>query len=166
MEESYSGKFLSKSKKDVFIEAMLANISLVDIIEMFELDAVYAREVYVKLMYEYPEEVLLARAQRNPVFTNESPYYYKETEEMDIGKLPVYKFKELSKKEKIFYKMSKLRKFKIDVLLHMNAAIMTNLGTDSTKEEIAYIQKLKKEHNKKINEIDSEFYKTINDGEK
>jgi hypothetical protein len=85
---------------------------------------------------------------------------------MDIGELPVYKFEELSKNELIFYNMNKLTKFKIDVLLHMNAAIMTNLGTDSTKEEITYVQRLKRENNKKIREISPEFYKTINDGEK
>jgi hypothetical protein len=169
METSFTGKTsLTYRRKNTFKEAMLANKPLKEIIEMLELDETFAREVYVEIMFQFPEEIERAREQNKivTIFSSNPPHYYKETKEMDIGELPVYKFEELSKTEIIFYKMNKLTKFKIDVLLHMNAVVMTNLGTDSTKEEIAYVQRLKRENNKKIKEISPEFYKTINDGEK
>ena len=169
MKKLYFGKtYLSYNKKRIFKEAIIENMPLEDITKMLELDEVYAREVYVELIFKHPKEIELARSKNRivTIFSSDTPQYYKETKEMDIGELPVYKFEELSKNELIFYNMNKLTRFKIDVLLHMNAAIMSNLGTDSTKEEITYVQRLKKENNRKIKEIDSEFFKTINDGEK
>ena len=169
MKKLYFGKkYLPYNKKRLFKEAIIENMPIEDIIKMLQLDEEYAREVYVELIFKYPKEIEEGRNRNKTItiFSSDAPYYYKETKEMDIGELPVYKFEELSTNELIFYNMNKLTRFKIDVLLHMNAAIMTNLGTDSTKEEIAYVQRLKKENNKKIREISPEFYKTINDGEK
>ena len=98
------------------------------------------------------------------------PYYENEN---DYSKVRKYKMSELSKEELLFYlkmdkkmAMSKIKRFKIDVLLHMNAVVMTNLGTDSTNEETAFVKSIVRENNRKIKDIDKEFFKTIDDGER
>lgn len=62
--------------------------------------------------------------------------------------------------------LNKRDKFKVDVFLHMNAALTAELGTDSSQEERRFIKSLRKDNLRKIKEISPEFYKTIDDGER
>lgn len=62
--------------------------------------------------------------------------------------------------------LNKRDKFKVDVFLHMNAALTAELGTDSSQEERRFIKGLRKDNLRKIKEISPEFYKTIDDGER
>ena len=63
----------------------------------------------------------------------------------------------MSKEEK----EQKENRWKIGVLLHANASLNSELGTDSTGKEKKFVKGLIKENNNKIKEIDVEFYKTI-----
>lgn len=58
-------------------------------------------------------------------------------------------------------KEAKFNRWQISVLLHANAALNSELGTDSTGKEKKFIKDLIRENNNKIKEIDVEFYKSI-----
>lgn len=58
-----------------------------------------------------------------------------------------------------------LKKFKVDLLLRLNSTITAGIGIDSSDKELAFANKLRKENLKKIKEIDSEFFKSIEDDE-
>jgi hypothetical protein len=57
--------------------------------------------------------------------------------------------------------MDKKIKDKIDVLLHENAMLQSNLGIDSTKEEIQNAKKIVKGIKKKIASYDKEFAEIV-----
>ena len=57
------------------------------------------------------------------------------------------------------------KKFKIDLLLRLNSTMTAVLGIDSSEEEKSFVNKLREDNLKKIKEIDSEFFKSIEEDE-
>jgi|TARA_R110002020_G_scaffold423397_1_gene632505 hypothetical protein len=162
---------LTKSKKKMLREAINYGKSLKEITNMFDLEENYARSLYKDILLE----ILADRPRRIGMkceiyFGGKISAYYEN--EDDYGKIPQYKWEDLAQNEIYFHKliqkkekMDKLKRFKIDVLLHMNASLMANLGTDSSKEEIRWVRLMQRENLKRIKDIDLDFYKTIDDGE-
>tara|TARA_R110002020_G_scaffold92981_7_gene224584 strand:- start:421 stop:939 length:519 start_codon:yes stop_codon:yes gene_type:complete len=172
MDKQSIGKdYLTSGTKRIFLEALGAGKSKHEIIIMLGLDPRFGSNQYNNLL----KQTLFEVRNRVGFLTEENlrktePYYENED---DYIKIPKYKMSELSKGEMLFYlkmdkkmAMRKIDRFKVDVLLHMNAVVMSNLGTDSTKEETVYVKSIVKENNRKIKDIDKEFFKTIDDGER
>lgn len=65
-----------------------------------------------------------------------------------------------------YTKLNKKEKFQVDVLLHLNTALTSELGTDSTNDERKFIKALRRDNLRKIKEISPAFYKEIDDGER
>ena len=61
--------------------------------------------------------------------------------------------------------LDKTKRFKIDLLLRINSTISSQMGIDSSDEEIKFCQELRANNLKKIKEIDPEFFDSINDNE-
>ena len=138
---------------------------------MLGLDSEFGSQQYGHLLNEVVFDIKNKPSHLSlEMLRKKEPYYENEN---DYSKVRKYKMSELSKEELLFYlkmdkkmAMSKIKRFKIDVLLHMNAVVMTNLGTDSTNEETAFVKSIVRENNRKIKDIDKEFFKTIDDGER
>jgi hypothetical protein len=172
MGRRYIGKkHLTKGNKKIFLEALKAGKSKHQIIMMLGLDSEFGSQQYGHLLNEVVFDIKNKPSHLSlEMLRKKEPYYENEN---DYGKIHKYKMSELSKEELLFYlkmdkkmAMSKIKRFKIDVLLHMNAVVMTNLGTDSTNEETAFVKSIVRENNRKIKDIDKEFFKTIDDGER
>ena len=173
MEQKLNGReYLTKSAKQIFIEALKEGKSKHEIMTMLNLTSTFSEKMYGRLLNEI---VFHSKKTGDKIFFGAKtiPYYDETYSEFEAWSFPKYKIEDFSEVEIASYlktnkrlKMRKIDNFKIDVLLHMNAIVMSNLGTDSTKEEKAYIKNIVKENNKKIKEINKEFFKTIDDGEK
>ncbi len=177
MEKLLSGrKYLTKGSRDIFKEAVKSGKEKQEIVRMLGLDSEFATGAFNEILIEVLEERRLKNyTLRTPVFFGhkDTPYYDDTYNEMDAWQFPKYEMTDLGHNELHFFSqyekklnMDKFKRFKIDILLHQNAALMADLGMDSTNEEIKYVQKLKKENLKKIKEIDADFFDTIDDGEK
>ena len=172
MERRYIGKkHLTKGNKRIFLEALKAGKSKHQIIMMLGLDSKFGSQQYTHLLNKVIFDIKNKASYLSlEMLRKEEPYY---EDENDYSKVRKYKMSELSKDELLFYlkmdkkmAMKKIDRFKIDVLLHMNAVVMTNLGTDSTNEETAFVKSVVRENNRKIKDINKEFFKTIDDGER
>ncbi len=172
MERRYIGKkHLTKGNKRIFLEALKAGKSKHQIIMMLGLDSEFGSQQYTHLLNKVIFDIKNKASYLSlEMLRKEEPYY---EDENDYSKVRKYKMSELSKDELLFYlkmdkkmAMKKIDRFKIDVLLHMNAVVMTNLGTDSTNEETAFVKSVVRENNRKIKDINKEFFKTIDDGER
>lgn len=62
-------------------------------------------------------------------------------------------------------KIELFKKFKIDLLLRLNSTMTAVLGIDSSEEEKSFVNKLREDNLKKIKEVDSEFFKSIEEDE-
>ena len=172
MERRYIGKkHLTAGNKKIFLEALKAGKSKHEIIMMLGLNSEFGSQQYGYLLNRVIFDVKNRASYLSlDMLRKEEPYY---EDENDYCRIRKYKMSELSKDEMLFYlkmdkkmAMKKIDRFRIDVLLHMNAVVTTNLGTDSTKEETAFIKSIIRENNRKIKDIDKEFFKTIDDGER
>jgi len=171
MEQKLDGReYLTKGSEQILIEALKEGKSKHEIMIMLNLSSEFISEIYNKFLNDI---VFSSRGDKICFGAKTIPYYDETYSEFEAWSFPKYKIEDFSEVEIASYlktnkrlKMSKIDNFKIDVLLHMNAIVMSNLGTDSTKEEKAYIKNIVKENNKKIKEINKEFFKTIDDGEK
>jgi len=162
---------ITANKRKLIEAAILDGKSVKDIAFIFYLEEDFVRaaykEIIMKILFDKPRRI--GRKCEICFGSKTIPYYENED---DYLKIPQYNWDDLTYKEIYFYKlqekkqkMEKLKRYKIDVLLHLNATLMANLGTDSTKEEIKWVKQLQRDNYKKIKEIDLDFYKAIDDGE-
>ena len=162
---------LTKSKRKILREAVNYGKSIKEISNMFCLEIDYARSLYKEILLEILADRPRRIGMKCEIYFGGKKISYYDNED-DFGKIPQYKWEDLGRDEIHCYnltlkkqKMDKLKRFKIDVLLHMNASLMANLGTDSSKEEIRWVRLMQRENLKRIKDIDLDFYKTIDDGE-
>jgi len=172
MEKQLTGKDrITRKQKVLFLEALKAGKTRAEILTMLGLPNHIAPLVYSHLLNMYVKSFKTKHAYIPEERLKKTEPYYKN--EDDYGRIPVYKMSDFNEKELLFYrqmnikiKMKKIERFKINTYLHLNAALMANLGTDSTASEKAFIVELKQKNLNCIKDISPEFFDAIDDGEK